>query len=200
MIHLPGPKSICMIAVVLLAITGCISAPTPPPTFYQLEQPANTQLSGIERGMVIGVGPVQIAAYLDRPHVVTRVTDHKLNLSEFNRWAEPLKDGISRVIAVNLSNMLETTRVYLIPRRRNDIPLEYRVEIAIPRFDGHIGGDVQLVARWTLYRGDEKALLTKVSIIREASGGDGYDKLISAQNRTLQRLSREIADAIQSNQ
>ena len=189
-----------MIAAVLLAFTGCLSAPTLPPTFYQLEQPANTQLSGIEHGMAIGVGPIQIAAYLDRPHVVTRVTDHKLNLSEFNRWAEPLKDGISRVIAVNLSNMLETNRVYLIPRRRNDIPLDFRVEIAIPRFDGILGGDVQLVARWTLYGRDEKVLLTKVSIIREASGGDGYDMLISAQNRTLQQLGREIADTIQSNQ
>ena len=34
-----------------------------------------------------------------------------------NRWVEPLTDSILRVIVVNLSNSLESTRVYKIPRR-----------------------------------------------------------------------------------
>ena len=67
------------------------------------------------------------------------------------------------------------------------IPLAYRVSLDIPRFDGRLGGDAQLVARWTLYKGrDEEALLTRVSIIAEASGGGGYERLIAAQNRALQ--------------
>ena len=190
-------RSSIWLAAALVILAGC--ATTPPPTFYQLEEPASTQLSGLGRGTAIGVGPINIAAYLDRPHVVTRKTDHKLGLSEFNRWAEPLKDSILRVIGVNLSNMLQTTRIFRVPRRNKTIPLEFRVEIDIPRFDGSLGGDALLVARWTLYDRSEKALLTKVSIIREPSGGEGYDNLISAQNLTLQKLSREIADSIQSN-
>jgi len=185
-----------IIAAALVAGAGC--ATTPSPTFYQLEEPARFQLSGIERGLAIGVGPINVAAYLDRPHIVTWKTEHQLELSEFNRWAEPLKDSILRVIAVNLSNMLETTRVYGIPRKSKGIPLEFRVEIDIPRFDGRLGGDALLLARWTLYGRDENALVTKVSIIREPSGGEGYDKLIAAQNRALQTLSREIVDAVQS--
>ncbi|MBW2209271.1 MAG: membrane integrity-associated transporter subunit PqiC [Deltaproteobacteria bacterium] len=130
---------IWIIAAVLLVGVGCTT--TPPPTFYQLDEPANTMLSGLMRGVAIGVGPINMAAYLDRPQIVTRATDHKLNLSEFNRWAEPLKESVT-----------------------------------------------------------QNALLTKVSIIREPSGGEGYDKLIAAQNRALQTLSREIADAVKSNQ
>ena len=76
--------------------------------------------------------------------------------------------------------------------------LEFRVEIDVPRFDGRLGGDALLSARWTLYGRDENALVTKVSIIREPSGGEGYDKLIAAQNRALQALSQEIVDAVQS--
>lgn len=189
---------IWMIAAALLVVAGC--AATPPPTFYQLEEPASTQLSGLERGIAIGVGTVNMAVYLDRPQIVVRGDGHKLELSEFNRWAEPLKESISRVIIVNLSNMLETTRVFKIPRRNKTIPLEFRIEIDIARFDGKLGGDALLVARWILYGRDEKALLTKVSIISEPSGGEGYDKLIAAQNRTLQNLSQEIVAAIKSNQ
>jgi uncharacterized lipoprotein YmbA len=197
MVHHIQRFTILMIAAGVLAIAGC--ATTPPPTFYQLEEPAGVQLSGIERGTAVGVGPVNIATYLDRPHVVTRATKHKLELSEFNRWAEPLKESVSRVIAVNLSNILETTRVFVLPRRSNVIPLEFRVEIDIPRFDGKLGEAAFLVARWTLYDQEEQVMSTKVAIIREPCGGNGYDNMISAQNRALQRLSREIADAIKSN-
>ena len=180
----------------LLAAVGC--AKTPPPTFYQLEEPAGEQLAGIERGMAIGIGPLTVAAYLDRPQIVTRATAHKLKLSEANMWAEPLKESILRVIAVNLSNMLDTNRVFRVPRRDRAIPLAFRVAVAIARFDGAIGGDARLTARWTLYRQNDKPLLTRVTIVTEPAGGPGYDNLIAAQNRALQALSREIAEAIKA--
>jgi uncharacterized lipoprotein YmbA len=183
-----------MIVAALLAVAGC--GTTPPPTFYQLEETAGTQLSGLERGIAVGVGPINVASYLDRPQIVIRGAGHQLELSEFNRWVEPLTDSISRVIIINLSNSLESTRVYKVPRRNKTIPLEFRIEIDIARFDGELGGDALLVARWTIYGRQDKALLTKVSIIREFSGGEGFDSLIAAQNRALQNLSREIFAAI----
>jgi uncharacterized lipoprotein YmbA len=186
-----------LIAVTLLALVGCGS--TRPSNFYQLDEPAATRLSGLERGIAVGVGPINLEPYLDRPQIVIRGAGHKLELSEFNRWAEPLKDSISRVIIVNLSNMLESTRVFKVPRRNKAIILEFRIEIDIARFDGELGANALLVARWTLYGQDDKAVLTKVSIISESTGGDGFDKLIAAQNRTLQNLSQEIVDAINAN-
>ena len=197
MITLLIRNRIWMIIVALLAVAGCGS--TRPSNFYQLDEPAATRLSGLERGIAIGIGPVTLEPYLDRPQIVIRGAGHKLELSEFNRWAEPLVDSISRVIIVNLSNMLESTRVFKVPRRNKTIPLEFRIEIDIARFDGTLGGDVLLVARWTVYGREESALLTKVSIISESSGGEGFDNLIAAQNRTLQKLSQEIVDAISAN-
>jgi hypothetical protein len=197
-----------MVAAALIALTGC--GTTRPSNFYQLDEPAATRLSGLERGIAIGVGPVNVPPYLDRPQIVVRGAGHKLELSEFNRWAEPLTDSISRVIIVSLSNKLESTRVYQIPRSNKTIPLEFRVEIDIARFDGMLGGNALLVARWTLYGQAETALVTKVSIISEPLGAEGsesskasgevnFESLIAAQNRTLQRLSQEIVDAINEN-
>ncbi len=184
-------------AAALLTAVGC--AKTPPPTFYQLQETAIELLSGVERGMAIGIEPLTVAAYLDRPQIVTRATAHKLKLSEANMWAEPLKESILRVIAVNLSNMLDTNRVFRIPRRNQSIPLAFRVDIAIARFDGALGGDAQLTARWILYSQDDKPLMTRVTIITEPTGGAGYDNLIAAQNRSLKALSLEIAESIKSN-
>jgi uncharacterized lipoprotein YmbA len=197
-----------LIAVTLLAVAGCGS--TRPSNFYQLDEPAAIRLSGLERGIAVGVGPVNLPSYLDRPQIVVRGTGHKLELSEFNRWSEPLTDSILRVIVVSLSNKLESTRIYQIPRRNKTIPIEFRVEIDIARFDGMLGGDALLVARWTLYGRDEQAVLTKVSIISESLGPEGsdssessgevnFESLIAAQNRCLQKLSREIVDAINEN-
>jgi len=183
-----------IITLSILVMAGC--APTPPPTYFQLEEPANIQLSGIERGVAVGVGPLNLPSYLDRPQIVTRATEHQLELSEFNRWAEPLKESILRVIAVNLSNKLESTRVFGIPRRDSGVPLEYKVEINIARFDGRLGDEVLLVARWILTNQDSQVISTKVSIIREQASGDSYDSLIQAQNKTLRALSDEIAEAI----
>ncbi len=185
---------IWMIAAVLLTVVGC--GTSPPPTFYQLEEHASTQLSGLERGIAIGVGPINVATYLDRPQIVIRGEGHQLQLSEFHRWVEPLTDSISRVIIVNLSNSLGSTRVYKIPRRDIAIPLDFRVEIDIARFDGVLGGDAVLVSRWTIYDRRDNAQVTKVSIIRESSGAEGFDALIAAQNRALQNLSQEIVASL----
>ena len=182
----------------LFIIAGC--AVTPSPTYYQLEEPASSQLGGVERGLAIGVELLNVAAYLDRPQIVTRVTDHKLELSESNMWAEPLKESIVRVIGVNLSNMLDTNRVFRLPRRDKSIPLDFRVALTITRFDGTLGGEARLTARWNLYRQKDTLVLTRVSIISQPSDGQGYDNLIAAQNRALQDLSREIADAIGASQ
>ena len=155
-------------------------------------------LTGIESGTAIGIGPVNIAQYLDRPQIVTRVGSHRLLMSEFNRWSEPLKNSISRVISVALSTQLQTTRVYLKPRRNKSIPLDYQVAIDITRFDGELGGDAELTARWSLYDKDNKVILTKVSIISVASQGTGFQNLVAAENQTLQKLSIEIAGTIKS--
>lgn len=197
MIHRIDRIAVVIMAISVLTIAGC--ATTPPPTYFQLEEPANVQLSGVERGIAVGVGPLSLPAYLDRPHIVTRATEHRLELSDFNRWAEPLKDSMLRVIAVNLSNQLETTRVFALPRRRPVVPIEFKVEINVARFDGSLGGEVMLVARWILLGKEDQLVSTKVSIIREQSGGGDYDALIKAQNRTLNTLSNEIAQAILAN-
>jgi uncharacterized lipoprotein YmbA len=177
-----------------LLVAGCGTSPTP--NFFHLEKNADVTLTGIERGTAIGVGPVNIAQYLDRPQIVTRAGSHRLLMSEFNRWSEPLKNSISRVISVSLSTQLQTTRVYLMPRRNKSIPLDYQVAIDIARFDGELGSDARLVARWSLYDTDNKVILTKVSIISVASEGTDFESLVAAENRALQSLSTEIAEAI----
>lgn len=183
-----------ILLAVLAANAGC--AKGPPPDFYVLYAPPSESVVGVERGVAIGVERVELPAHLNRSQIVTRTTDYRLDLSESHQWAEPLKDSVSRVIAVNLSNMLESNRVFVVPRR-GKVPLEFRVTVDVARFDGVLGEAAILDARWTLFRGDlAEPLLSKVTIITERTDGSGYDALVAASSRTLERLSREIAEAI----
>ena len=179
---------------VLAAAAGC--AKGPPPDFYVLHAQANPSLAGVERGVAVGVGPVELPAHLDRSQIVTRASDYQLELSESHQWAEPLKDSVSRVIAVNLSNMLESNRVYVIPRRQS-VSLDFQVSIDVARFDGRLGEAAVLGARWILYgENTREPLLSRVTIVREDTADSSYDALVAAASRTLEVLSREIADAI----
>lgn len=178
----------------LMGAAGC--AKGPPPDFYVLHAPAKESVVGVESGVAVGVGPVELPAHLNRSQIVTRATDYQLELSESHQWAEPLKDSVSRVIAVNLSNMLESNRVFVIPRRQK-LSYEFQVSVDIARFDGRLGETAVLGARWTLYSRDTREpLLSKVTLVSEKTDDGSYNALVAASSRTLEVLSMEIAEAI----
>jgi uncharacterized lipoprotein YmbA len=189
-------SSLCILLASLLAGAGC--AKGPPPNFYVLHAPASESIVGAERGTSVGVGPIELPAHLNRSQIVTRATDFQLDLSEYHQWAEPLKDSVSRVIAVNLSNILESNRVFVIPRRQK-MSLEFQVSVDVARFDGRLGESAVLGARWTLYGKDEREpLLSKVTIVNEKTEDGTYNALVAASSRTLEVLSMEIAQAIEA--
>jgi uncharacterized protein len=189
-----GTKFFSLMLAMLIGTAGC--AKGVPSDFYVLHAATSDSLVGAERGVAVGVGPVEVPAYLNRSQIVTRATDYELYLSESHQWAEPLKENISRVIAINLSNMLESNRVFVIPRRQK-VTLDFQVAVDIARFDGQLGESAYLGARWTLYGSDTREpLLSKVAIINERTDDNSYNALVAAGSRALQALSLEIAEAI----
>jgi len=187
-----------LIGTLLLTVLGCASSPSS--RFYLLNPlsgPApEAKPSADDRCVSIGIGPIEIPDYLDRPQIVTHGTPHEIKLAEFERWAEPLKDGFTRVLAQNLSNLVCTKEISFFPWRRG-IPMDYRLEMKIIRFDGNPGDKVILEAWWRLMSGDGKTMLqSKRSNLSEPVGGGDYKSLVLAHSQILGALSREIAEAI----
>src|SRR3546814_11447622 len=91
---------------------------------------APTTVDETEEDAVIAVAPVTLPAYLDRPDIVTRSTDNRLELADFDDWAEPLDDNITRVLAENLGHLLRTDRVVVLPSASDAIDTEVRVDIS----------------------------------------------------------------------
>lgn len=179
-----------------LLLSGC--ATSRKADFYQLEETANAALIGVEKGPIIGLGPIHLPEYINRPQIVTRSSKHHLTISEFNRWIEPVNDSISRLLLINLSNNLNSNRVYGVPKSDRQYPLELRVAIDIGRFDGQLGKTVFLESRWSIFDKNDRPLLTRVSLIKSPVNGEDYEALVSAMNNALLQLGKEISQASES--
>jgi hypothetical protein len=141
------------------------------------------------------VGPVEVPQYVNRPEIVTGHTSPALQSADLAVWAEPVRDGFTRVLAENLSLLLATERVALFPWQ-SGAP-DYQVVVNVIQFLGQPGGDVSLVALWSLLgKQGQEALVSKKSSFREPTGGQDYEALVAALSRTVAALSRDIAAAI----
>jgi hypothetical protein len=187
------PRQIRVLAA-FLAIAGCtnIGGPTPPSRFYLLDPLA--PVSGATGGPAIGVGPIKVAEYLDRPQIVTRKGDHAIDLAEFDRWGEPLSESISRVVAMNLGRLLGSERVMRHLWREAD--LDARVAIDVRRLDGPPAGPLVLEAHWRVRQAS--GVVERVTHLEEPVEATGFDALAAAASRALFALSKEIAGAIGS--
>ena len=193
-------KSLTPVMVLLLALAVCFSAcggKSATSQFYVLSPLPQPGLSAGE-GMTIGVFPVSMPDYLDRPQIVTRVSDNEIKLDEFSRWAEPLKDSFTRALVQNLSTLLNTAKVV----RTTGItgfPMALQVGVEVVQFDGTLGGEVVLLAKWGLFEAEGKKLLMgKRSSFKEPTGAATYEALVAAESRAVAALSREIAEAIKT--
>ena len=180
----------------LLGLGACTSTPS---RFYILNTlPASETVpaTAAERGPVIGVGPITLPKYLDRPQIVTRASRNQLALGEFDRWAEPLQDNISRVLAENLARLIPTDQVLLQAWPRS-ATLDYQVTVEVLQFDGWLGGESTLLARWSILDGAEHELFNRMVHLHAPTGGRDYEAMVVVMNQMIETLSRDIAMAIQ---
>ncbi|MGZ5703091.1 MAG: PqiC family protein [Burkholderiales bacterium] len=147
--------------------------------------------------LVVAVGPVSVPAEVDRPQIVLSTGPNQLHIDEINRWATPLQDTLSRVVAENLAAMLGTPRVTLSPRTL-DINPDYRVAIEVRSFESSLGRSAALDAVWTVRGASEGRSETGRSSAREQPLDASYDALAAAHSRAAARMSQEFADAVRA--
>lgn len=183
----------------LFVFSGC--AGSKPSRFYALsaiEKAQNLQKkAAAERQVVIGLDPVEIPDYLDRPQIVTANSRNELHISEFDRWAGPVREEVGRVLLENLSALLSDTPVAVISETWG-VPLDYRLAVNITRFDVAAEEEVGLKAQWTLVGKDRQEIIVRESSILERIEGKGYSAVVSAMSRSLGKLSQDIAEEIKS--
>lgn len=188
--------ALVIIGLSLLAQGGCASSK--PSRYYLLSALSPAQSAKEDRGVSVGIGPIELPKYLDRPQIVTRGSRNRLYLGEFDRWAEPLEQNFARVLAENLAALLSTDDVLQYPWKRS-VRVDYQVIVTVNRFDAAIGGDTVLHVRWTVCDGRGHTIVPpRASRIVEPAASADYEAIVQAGSRALEQLSRQIATAIQA--
>ncbi len=187
-----------VVCVCVLNLLGC--GTSQPSHFYLLRALAPASGSGLSEtkpsSLSLGLGPITFPQYLDRPQIVTKASAHEVELAEFHKWAEPLSENTSNVLAENLSALLSTDRIVQYPWKRSIHP-DYQLSLEVIQFDGTKSQEAVLKVRWTLVGEDGETLLVKkTSHFTEPVGGLDYEDFVQAMSRTLDSLSQEIADAV----
>jgi len=77
--------------------------------------------------------------------------------------------------------------------------VDYQIAVDVLQFDGTMGGEAVLVARWSLLGDDETTVVTtkKTHVTHHPTSQD-YEALVEAMSQNLEDLSREIAEAIKA--
>src|SRR5262245_9638167 len=101
-------KLITALVVIGLSLAGCgnLFPPSQPNSskIYLLASPLKaTDRQTRSTRIFLGVGPLRLPGYLERREIVTRVGQSQLDVSQKDRWAEPLDENLSHVLAQNLS-------------------------------------------------------------------------------------------------
>lgn len=184
----------------LLLLGGCGSSA--PANFYLLQaQPAPPSLKPESPAIshkAIGIGPVEIPEYLDRPQLVVRTGDNTVQINEFERWAEPLREGVIRVVTDNLAGLLATERIEVYPWR-SQLMIDYRLVLNLSRFDAAADGQTTLAGWWTLYDTVNRQVSMRKPILLTASiESRKVEAMVDGQSHLLAKLCEEIAVAIRN--
>ena len=191
------------LGLMALSLAGCGSLlPKPTPSsskIFVLFSPLQAaERRDLDRpGQIsLGVGPVRLPGYLDRREIVTRVAENRFDVSENDRWAEPLDENFTHVLAQNLSVLLGSDRIITYPWPLDKKP-RYRVQIDVFRFEVNSAGEAELTARWAVVdeTGKEAANLNESRLARPAKEKSN-DASVAALSETVADLSREIAKAV----
>lgn len=194
--RLTGPFLWVALCTSALAMNGCFRGGVQD-QFYMLQPVKEAQASpaSAAKGPLVGLGPIKVPAYLDRPQIVTAASNQEYRLAENQRWAERLDDNIARVSQENLAALVPSDRILMHPWSRDAKP---DVQAAIQIQELHVDpeGRARMVALWSLKPANGETVHHHFSCLIPVSPSD-YSQIVGAESECLGRLNREMAQGIQ---
>lgn len=188
------------LAALLLALAACGSG-SPPPRLYHLRSAAPVSLpapapvwSGAPWHLA---GPLRLPEYLDRDAILTPEGQAGLRPLAGHRWAEPLAEGVPRVLRQDLATLLGDGALWQGPlpaglAGAGQLRLEITAFEATPDQRA-----VRLSARWSV-AAPGRALRNESRTFEVPVAGPEVDPLVAAHRLALWRLAEALAQSLRS--
>jgi uncharacterized lipoprotein YmbA len=186
-------------STVLFALTAGGCGSSPPVNYYDLEPLETGYRVEQQPSRRVGIGPLRTPEYLGRSQIVTRGTDSRVVIDDFNRWIEPLGNRVHTVVAENLDSLLVDAVVVAFPYT-HIADLDYQVVGRVSRFDADPDGTAVLQLQWGVIASKDELVIQPRRVryaARAARAGD-YQSLAQAMSEVLQQFSRDVAESLQA--
>jgi uncharacterized lipoprotein YmbA len=170
----------------LLTATADTTAPTTP----------NATTQSTSGDFTLGLGPIKLPPYLDRPEIVTRMAPNRLELSKEDRWGESIQNGFTRAMERDLA--AQAGAAVIVFPWYNTVHIDMQVQIDVSRFETDAQGTATLSAKWTVLDSTGKNILYTVesNLTQPSKPGDNTEAA-AALSRTIGDLSAQIANMLQ---
>lgn len=193
------------LGALFLASVGCVSLKrTPEARFFVLQSLVQPPPGSLEPVGIVGVEPVVLPGHLDRPQLVVWTGPNEMKTDEFLRWAEPLRDGITRTLAEDLAGLLPDHQIVRRPWE-GSVRTRCRVRVVLRNFGLQRDRRVRLEGEYRLLpdRGALARVQRPISLsegpLPVSEGTDASpDAGVESMNQLLETLSREIAASIRA--
>ena len=179
---------------ILSLLSGCQSSPTK--QYFVLTTSPSQLISGstaLEQD--IGIGPVEIPEYLNFTQMVYQLKNGSLQRINNSYWAEPLDQGISRIMSINLSQGDHRRKLVLFPWRIENTP-QYSVTIKIMTLNCE-GNTARLNANWELIDNRVNHHITQQNFTAITNAETTAAEMVTAYSDLLAQLSQQIDNALQ---
>ena len=185
------------LVVLTLLLSGCMRE-SRLMQFYMLNADSGVadtvRDSATSQGPVIGLGPIRIPEYLNRPQMIVAIADNQYRLSEDHRWAERLDQNISLALFKALPRQIGTDRIVRYPWPQRQV-VDYQVGIDILEFNVDASGQSRLIAQWFVKPKDKPAI-DKRSLYQFPASTTDYAVMVKAQSQCLTKLGQEISETL----
>ena len=152
-------------------------------------------MPGASLDPMIGIGPIDVPVYLQRPEIVSRGADARLQVRAGERWGESLQAGIGRVLANDLARLVPSAQVFREPFPTASQPA-FTVAVQVQRFEPVVDGAVELDTHWVLTEGAQRpqaAPALRLESIREPVADATTEARVAAMSRAIAQLADRIA-------
>jgi len=144
---------------------------------------------------LIAVAPIDVPPQVAKNQLVVQTGPTQVKVLEEERWASLPGDELRRALSTSLTQQLNTIDVY--GAAYSDTTPVYRVSMNVQRFESWPGSHALIDAVWSVRAVRSTAVMTCRSVVSEPVGS-GYDSLVDGHRRALQRISAQVAGAVQA--
>ncbi|MBO4334940.1 MAG: membrane integrity-associated transporter subunit PqiC [Desulfovibrio sp.] len=181
----------------VLCLALCACGRSQPTQYYAFaSQPENLVRNSLPK-TTLRIARVALPQYLEREPLVLRKKGHvDLQVDSLHVWAEPLTDGVRRLLASELRQPLLAQGITLLPTATEKIGT-YTLLVDISRLDGSFGDMAEIEAHWSLLTGEQDRIIRDGFFAKALPVPQGsYQDLVETEGNLVRDLARHMLAAM----